>query len=69
MEHLSKTLIVLPIKVGPTIQDTLFQLLDLDLGYNILLNQPWIHTMHVIPSTYPQHTINVSDSLIRERRS
>lgn len=34
--------------------DVVFQMLDLDLSYNILPGCPWIHTMQVSPSMYHQ---------------
>ncbi|XP_075106950.1 uncharacterized protein LOC142179947 [Nicotiana tabacum] len=33
------------------IKDTKFQLIDADMAYNIILGRPWIHDMHVVPST------------------
>lgn len=53
-ERSSKGTIVLPIRVGPVIKDTICQVLDLPLAYNILLGRPWIHEMKGIPSTYHQ---------------
>lgn len=35
-------------------KDTLCQVLDLNLSYNILLGRPWIHKMQAVPSTYHQ---------------
>lgn len=54
VECSSKGIITLPIKVGPAIQNTIFQVLDLDLPYTLLLGRPWIPAMRVIPSTYHQ---------------
>jgi hypothetical protein len=51
-ERPSQCLIVLPIHVGPIQKDVVFQVLDKDLTYNILLGHPWIHDMQAIPSTY-----------------
>lgn len=48
----SKGVIVLPIRVGPAIENTLLQVLDLDLPYNMILGHPWIHAMKAVPSTY-----------------
>lgn len=53
-EHCSKWIVVLPIKIGPVERDTLCQVLDLNLSYNILLWRPWIHEMQAVPSTYHQ---------------
>ncbi|GLJ42866.1 hypothetical protein SUGI_0888550 [Cryptomeria japonica] len=54
VEHSSKGTVVLPIKMGPVERNTLCQLLDLNLSYNILLGRPWIHNIQEIPSTYHQ---------------
>lgn len=50
----SKGFIKIPIRVGPKTLDTTFQVLDLDLPYNLLLCWPWIHAMKSIPYTYHQ---------------
>lgn len=52
VEHPSKGVIVFPIRVGPTIKNSLLQVLDLDLPYNMILGHPWIHAMKEVPSTY-----------------
>ena len=46
--------IILPIRVGPLIKYVLFQVLDMELAYNILLGCPWIHSMQVVSSTFHQ---------------
>ncbi|XP_070054258.1 uncharacterized protein [Nicotiana tomentosiformis] len=33
---------------------TLFEVVDVDMGYNIILGRPWIHEMKVVPSMYHQ---------------
>ncbi|XP_070039516.1 uncharacterized protein [Nicotiana tomentosiformis] len=33
---------------------TLFEVVDGDMGYNIILGRPWLHEMKVVPSTYHQ---------------
>lgn len=53
-ERSSKGTVMLPIQVGSIQRDTMCQVLDIDLTYNILLGQPWIHEMQVVPSTYHQ---------------
>lgn len=53
-ESSSKGLVVLPIKVLPTERDTILQVLDLLLSYNILLGRLWIHEIQVVPSSYHQ---------------
>lgn len=45
---------MLPIQVGPIVKNIVFQVLEKDLTYNILLGHPWIHEMQAIPSTYHQ---------------
>lgn len=47
-------LVVLPIKVGPIQKDTICQVLDIGLSYNILLGRPWIHEMKAVQSKYHQ---------------
>ena len=51
-ECFSKGVIILPIKIGPTIENTLFQVLDIDMNCNMILECPWIHAMKAVPSTY-----------------
>lgn len=45
---------MLPIQVGPVVKDIIYQVLDKELTYNILLGRPWIHEMQAVPSTYHQ---------------
>ncbi|XP_070040956.1 uncharacterized protein [Nicotiana tomentosiformis] len=33
---------------------TLFEVVDGDMGYNIILGRPWLHEMKVVPLTYHQ---------------
>lgn len=53
-ERATEGLVVFPIQVGPIQKDTIYQVLDIDLSYNILLGRPWIHEMQAVPSTYHQ---------------
>lgn len=53
-EHPSKGIVTLPIQVGPITTEATFQVLDRELGYNMLLLCPWIHTMQAVPSTFHQ---------------
>ena len=39
-ERSSKGMVILPIKVGLTVKETVYQVLDLQLTYNILLGRP-----------------------------
>lgn len=52
LERTTEGTILLPIKVGPIIQETLCHVIDLNLPFNILLGCPWIHAMKAVPSTY-----------------
>ncbi|XP_070040130.1 uncharacterized protein [Nicotiana tomentosiformis] len=36
------------------IKTTLFEVVDVDMRYNIILGSPWLHGMEVVPSTYHQ---------------
>ncbi|XP_070019647.1 uncharacterized protein [Nicotiana sylvestris] len=36
------------------VNDTKFQVIDMDMAYNIILGRPWIHEMDVVPSTLHQ---------------
>ena len=50
----SKEVIMILLKVGPTVINTECHVLDLDFPYKILLGRPWIHTLKVVPCTYHQ---------------
>ena len=54
LERTTEGTILLPLRVGPTTQETLCHVVDLNLPYNILLGRPWIHAMKAVPSTYHQ---------------
>ncbi|XP_019237896.1 PREDICTED: uncharacterized protein LOC109222560 [Nicotiana attenuata] len=34
---------------------TLFEVVDEDMGYNIILGRPWLHEKKAVPSTYHQY--------------
>ena len=53
-EHFLNGIIILPIRIGRAIENTLFQVLDIDMNCNMILGRPWIHAMKAIPSTYHQ---------------
>jgi hypothetical protein len=53
-ERAFKGLIMLPIRVGPVVKNTFYEVLDCDLSYNILLGHPWIHDMQGVPLMYHQ---------------
>lgn len=44
-------IITLPIKVGLVIMNTPIHVMPRPLNYNLLLGRPWLHEMHVVPST------------------
>nr|XP_016454376.1 PREDICTED: uncharacterized protein LOC107778607 [Nicotiana tabacum] len=46
--------ILLPMNTEGVMKTTLFEVLDGDMGYNIILGRPWLHVMKVVPSTYHQ---------------
>lgn len=54
LEHTSKGTILLPIKLGPAIQETICHVVDLDVPYKILLGHPWIHSIKAIASLHHQ---------------
>ncbi|XP_070034681.1 uncharacterized protein [Nicotiana tomentosiformis] len=46
--------IVLPTYAEGVTKFTLFEVVDGDMDYNVILGRPWIHEMKVVPSTYHQ---------------
>jgi len=44
----------LPVQIGPHICHITFQVMDINLTYNYLLGQPWIHSVGVVPLTLHQ---------------
>lgn len=46
--------ILLPTNPEGVMKMTLFEVVDGDMGYNIILGRPWLHEMKVVPSTYHQ---------------
>lgn len=53
-EGFSKGVIILPFRVGPTTKNTLFQVIDIEMNYNMILGHPCINVAKEIPSTYHQ---------------
>lgn len=53
-EFFSKSVIILPVRVGLATKDILFQVLDIKMNCNMILGHPWIHSMKSISSTYHQ---------------
>ena len=53
-ERSSKGMVIIPIRVRPIVKETIFQVLDLHLTYNILLGKLWFHDKQDVPSTYHQ---------------
>ncbi|XP_070008670.1 uncharacterized protein [Nicotiana sylvestris] len=46
--------ILLPTNAEGVMKTTLFEVVDGDIGYNIILGRPWLHEMKVVPLTYHQ---------------
>ncbi|XP_075086268.1 uncharacterized protein LOC142168980 [Nicotiana tabacum] len=46
--------ILLPIHAKGVTKTTLFEVVDGDMGYNVILGRPWIHEIKVVPSTNHQ---------------
>ncbi|XP_070010750.1 uncharacterized protein [Nicotiana sylvestris] len=46
--------IVFPTNAKRVMKTTLFEVVDCDMEYNIILGRPWLHEMIVVPSTYHQ---------------
>ncbi|XP_016443009.1 uncharacterized protein LOC107768397 [Nicotiana tabacum] len=46
--------ILLPTNADGVMKTTLFEVVDGDMGYNIILGRPWLPEMKVVPSTYHQ---------------
>lgn len=53
-ERFSIRVIILPIRAGLATENTLFQVLDIEMNCNMILGCPWIHAMKAVPSTYHQ---------------
>ncbi|XP_070055109.1 uncharacterized protein [Nicotiana tomentosiformis] len=46
--------ILLPTNTEGVMKTTLFEVVDGDMGYNIIPGRPWLHETKVVPSTYHQ---------------
>ncbi|XP_070009754.1 uncharacterized protein [Nicotiana sylvestris] len=46
--------IILELTIGPVEFTMEFQVLDVEVSYNLLLGQPWIHAAKAVPSTLHQ---------------
>ncbi|XP_070005912.1 uncharacterized protein [Nicotiana sylvestris] len=46
--------IILTIFAEGVVKDTKFQIVKMDMAYNMILGKPWIHEMDVVPSTLHQ---------------
>ncbi|XP_075088365.1 uncharacterized protein LOC142170367 [Nicotiana tabacum] len=46
--------ILIPANAEGVMKTALFEVVDGDMGYNIILGRPWLHEMKVVPSTYHQ---------------
>ncbi|XP_070019738.1 uncharacterized protein [Nicotiana sylvestris] len=45
---------LLPIHAEAVTKNTMFEVVDGNMDYNVILERPWIHEMKVVPSTYHQ---------------
>lgn len=43
--------VTLPLEIGPSCFHVLFQVMEIELAYTMLLGRPWIHAADAIPST------------------
>jgi len=46
--------IELPVQIGPSVFQIVFQVVDIAPAYSLLLGRPWIHSVGVVPSTLYQ---------------
>lgn len=46
--------IILTTVAEGVVKDTKFQVIDMDMAYNMILGRPWIHEMDIVPSTLHQ---------------
>ncbi|RDY14360.1 hypothetical protein CR513_00583, partial [Mucuna pruriens] len=53
--------ITLPIRIGPTVFQVDFQVMDINPAYSCLLGRPWIHKARAIPSSLHQKVKFISD--------
>ncbi|XP_019257609.1 PREDICTED: uncharacterized protein LOC109235810 [Nicotiana attenuata] len=51
---ITKGEIILTTFTEGVVKDTKFQVIDMDMAYNVILGRPWIHEMDVVPSTLHQ---------------
>ncbi|XP_075112394.1 uncharacterized protein LOC142182216 [Nicotiana tabacum] len=50
----TKREIILTTFAEGVVKDTKFQVVEMDMAYNVILGRPWIHEMDVVPSTLHQ---------------
>ncbi|RDX75079.1 hypothetical protein CR513_45093, partial [Mucuna pruriens] len=53
--------ITLPIRIGPTMFDITFYVIDIRPAYSCLLGRPWIHTVRAVPSSLHQKVKFIAD--------
>ncbi|XP_019240688.1 PREDICTED: uncharacterized protein LOC109220684 [Nicotiana attenuata] len=46
--------ILLPTNAEGVMKTTIFEVVDGDMGYNIIMGRPWLHEIKAVPSTYHQ---------------
>ncbi|XP_016500679.2 uncharacterized protein LOC107819112 [Nicotiana tabacum] len=60
--------ILLPTSTEGVTKTTFFEVVDYNMGYNIILNIPWLHEMKAIPSTYHQLLVFLTPEGIKQIR-
>ncbi|CAL1355514.1 unnamed protein product [Linum trigynum] len=58
--------IELPIQIGPTVFNIVFQVMDINPSYSLLLGRPWIHSAGAVPSSLHQKVKFVVDGNLIE---
>ncbi|XP_061359320.1 uncharacterized protein LOC133303422 [Gastrolobium bilobum] len=56
--------IVLPLEIGPSNFQVLFQTMDIEPAYTMLLGRPWIHAAGAVPSTLHQKVKYIENETI-----
>ncbi|XP_070006043.1 uncharacterized protein [Nicotiana sylvestris] len=51
---ITKAKIILTTFTKGVVKDTKFQVVEMDMAYNLILDRPWIHEMDIVPSTLHQ---------------
>ncbi|XP_070005642.1 uncharacterized protein [Nicotiana sylvestris] len=64
----TKREIILTTFTEGVVKDTKFQVIDMDMAYDMILGRPWIHEMDAVPSTLHQVIKFLSQWGIRQIR-